>query len=569
VVREETEVDLMSGEPISLGMVRTIRREAKRHKARVVWGEDGLLRLYFESGRKLTARSEDDAREIREAMESGEVNPPAFKKPYRVETWFERDRKSIVVYDANDREIAEWWDDDVDVMVESGYFDTSGFIMGREARKGRLEDSVLGYVKELGLDMPAGLDRAAKMRRVAAKRQGKNPPDHPIHLSSAPHWGYTMGELAAATRHLKSLQLHFTPEEIERETKISPLIQSSILRGGSVYSGAPEALSKMYHEKVSQNNPPLPASALMDISTAKTVVREVDSGARTPRPALSQADDLLDRGLQKLRGSHLGNVDWSNPPKRWRYEDARGVKREGIFLDFRDYGGTDVTYFFRRDDGAVDLVSGSRLKLASPIYEKENPPGALSTSEKVLLSAFKAQGRLSMRDIPGHYSESVADLVGRNLIRPVPGMKWRWELTPAGRREKENPPEWGTMELHRGMKVIGTARLPERVVQHKGWQSITYSGKRYQLFGGVRGGYFINLGRPITRQSLPEFFEKENPPATEVYRNIIEIRAEKKNGERFVHKFGRGSSIYGLPNGNILIASRSGKKLWKNFNTKG
>jgi len=28
---------------------------------------------------------------------------PSFKKPYRVETWFERDRSSIVVYDADDR----------------------------------------------------------------------------------------------------------------------------------------------------------------------------------------------------------------------------------------------------------------------------------------------------------------------------------------------------------------------------------------------------------------------------------------------------------------------------------
>jgi hypothetical protein len=126
-----------------------------------------------------------------------------------------------------------------------------------------------------------------------------------------------------------------------------------------------------------------------------------------------------------------------------------------------------------------------------------NPPDALSATERILLSAFKAQGRLSMRDIPGHYSEGVATLVGRNLIRPVPGMKWTWELTPAGRKEKENP------------------------------------------------------------------------PAVEVYRNIVEIRAEKKNGERFVHKFSRGSSIYGLPNGNILIASRSGKKLWKNFKTEG
>jgi hypothetical protein len=505
-----------------------------------------------------------------------------FKKPYRVKTWFERDRSSIVVYDANDREIAEWWDDDVQDMFESGYF-TSG--KGERA----LADSVLGYVKEKGLDMPTGLDRAAKMRRVAAKRQGKNPP----------HWRYTMGELAAATRHLKSLQLHFTPEDIEIATGISPLIQSSMLRGGSVYSGAPEALSKMYHEKVLQNNPggdvhldidigshnaakgartsvnpprlmyhlpyryevqftehgedfgeplkfisesdvsefmrkypfmkmksmrklspdisieknpPLPASALMDISTAKTVVREVDSGAREPRPALSQADTLLDRGLQKLRGSHLGNVDWSNPPRRWRYEDARGVKREGVFIDFADYGGTDVTYFFRRDDGAVDLVSGSRLKLASPIYEKENPPVQIISSEPSKTDSSK---------MVLHYK----------LTSPMDSVK----------------------DVERILLTL-----------YPGWRAVAHASLREGTHPGVRHAYSVTLAR--SRKNPPS---GNNPPATEVYRNIIEIRAEKKNGERFVHKFSRGSSIYGLPNGNILIASRSGKKLWKNFNTKG
>jgi hypothetical protein len=398
-----------------------------------------------------------------------------FAKPYRVETWFERDRSSIVVYDADDREIAEWWDDDVQDMFESGYFTP-----GRGERV--LADSVLAYIEEMKLDKPARLPYAKEtLTKAMGKWPKKNPPRLMYHLpyryevqftehgklfgeplkfiseqavsdfmksypkmkmkwmkklspdisveKNPPHWGYTMGELAAATRHLKSLQLHFTPEEIQRETGIAPQIQASMLRGGSVYSGAPEALSKMYHEKVSQNNPgdvhldidigshnaarggrtrvnppleilsdkiegkyrilhyrvtiqlkgskdverilqtlypawrvvshyslragaypgiahaygvqmemknrknpPLPASALMDISTAKTVVREVDSGARPPRPALSQADDLLDRGLQKLRGSHLGNVDWSNPPATEVYRnivEIKAVKPDG------------------------------------------------------------------------------------------------------------------------------------------------------------------------------------------------------------------------------------------------
>ncbi len=53
---------------------------------------------------------------------------------------------------------------------------------------------------------------------------------------------------------------------------------------------------------------------------------------------------------------------------RWKYEDAAGVEREGTFEKFTDLGGTDVTYFFRRDDGKLDLVSGSRLKRAERIW---------------------------------------------------------------------------------------------------------------------------------------------------------------------------------------------------------
>lgn len=52
--------------------------------------------------------------------------------------------------------------------------------------------------------------------------------------------------------------------------------------------------------------------------------------------------------------------------QHWTYEDAAGVRREGVFRGYTDFGGTDVTYRFRRLDGSrtVDLVSGPRLKAA-------------------------------------------------------------------------------------------------------------------------------------------------------------------------------------------------------------
>jgi hypothetical protein len=39
----------------------------------------------------------------------------------------------------------------------------------------------------------------------------------------------------------------------------------------------------------------------------------------------------------------------------------------------------------------------------------------------------------------------------------------------------------------------------DRVVrQHSGWQSAHYKGKRYQVFGGVRVPFFIDLLNPIS-----------------------------------------------------------------------
>lgn len=68
----------------------------------------------------------------------------------------------------------------------------------------------------------------------------------------------------------------------------------------------------------------------------------------------------------------------------WEYPDATDVTRRGIMLGFSDCGGTDVTYKFHRlddcgepityDNGGrcVDMVSGSRLKLARNITVKGN-----------------------------------------------------------------------------------------------------------------------------------------------------------------------------------------------------
>lgn len=78
------------------------------------------------------------------------------KVPHRdeceVSTWFERGSGSITVsLKDGGRQIVGWVDSDIDDMVEGGFFDTSGFVMGTCLRPGRLESSVLDYCVEVGL----------------------------------------------------------------------------------------------------------------------------------------------------------------------------------------------------------------------------------------------------------------------------------------------------------------------------------------------------------------------------------------------------------------------------------
>jgi len=61
-----------------------------------------------------------------------------------------------------------------------------------------------------------------------------------------------------------------------------------------------------------------------------------------------------------------GTAQWLKAKRgspRWQWQDARGVWQEGFMEKFLDHGGSDVTYFMRRDPcGTLDLVSGSRCK---------------------------------------------------------------------------------------------------------------------------------------------------------------------------------------------------------------
>lgn len=89
-----------------------------------------------------------------------EKNPKrrsTFKSPFTVDVWLERGEGKISVDDARGHEIAFWDTEGIEGMIQDGYFDASGFIMGREVRPGRLEQSVLNYLKNMGVITKAEL----------------------------------------------------------------------------------------------------------------------------------------------------------------------------------------------------------------------------------------------------------------------------------------------------------------------------------------------------------------------------------------------------------------------------
>lgn len=69
------------------------------------------------------------------------------KRHYEVDIWSERDRASIVVYDNKGEVVAEYWDEEVEDMVESGFF------VGNRGKKA-LAESVLEYLEYIKIIKP-------------------------------------------------------------------------------------------------------------------------------------------------------------------------------------------------------------------------------------------------------------------------------------------------------------------------------------------------------------------------------------------------------------------------------
>lgn len=58
----------------------------------------------------------------------------------RVETWFERDRSSVILYNENEKTLFELWDEDVAQAVEDGFLDPKDY-----------KSSMIKYAKHLGI----------------------------------------------------------------------------------------------------------------------------------------------------------------------------------------------------------------------------------------------------------------------------------------------------------------------------------------------------------------------------------------------------------------------------------
>ena len=62
----------------------------------------------------------------------------------KLNTWFERNRSFIGLETTDGETIADWWDEDVHAMFESGYFVSN-------KGQSRLHQSVVEYANEMGI----------------------------------------------------------------------------------------------------------------------------------------------------------------------------------------------------------------------------------------------------------------------------------------------------------------------------------------------------------------------------------------------------------------------------------
>lgn len=283
-----------------------------------------------------------------------------------------------------------------------------------------------------------------------------------------------------------------------------------------------------------------------------------------------------------LQGSGLGIHKSPNEPKSaYRITHQRtGLRIGNVVFDTLGNAKVAVVRLVKQFDWNLSKEEMMKTKNERADWIRkmdrdvhENPPRSkriysmeLTSEEKILLTAFRFHERLGMENIPGYLSDAIVELEGKGLIVRLRGSGKTpsgpaWEITPKGRKvsSRKNPP----LSWDRSVGDIADARgiLNDAV---------------YDL-EKVKGSYeiLIKLGRVnrllsdamtyLHKSHLSDFTFEHNPPMREVYRDILEIKARKKDGRLYRHAFKPGSTIFGLPDGSLVVKSRKGKKLWKNF----
>lgn len=121
--------------------------------AAYAWLETGLYDNSEESAQAWL----DANKRLREKREDNPMKH--FRPPFHVDFHSERGEVSIYVTDADDNEVWYGNDETVRELIEDGFIDAKGFIMGRNARPEVLERSVISYLRSVGVipeDEPRG-----------------------------------------------------------------------------------------------------------------------------------------------------------------------------------------------------------------------------------------------------------------------------------------------------------------------------------------------------------------------------------------------------------------------------
>lgn len=143
------------------------------------------------------------------------------------------------------------------------------------------------------------------------------------------------------------------------------------------------------------------------------------------------------------------------------------------------------------------------------------------------------------------------------------------------RRRKKNP-----IAVYNPRK---RKKNPGRGRQHPGYKGAgieterkDFAYKRYlvkwnhfqDLFYISKEGHHIGSAKTVAeaRKIIDEIAFEKNPQGVSLPMRSVEIRYLRSNGSHrgkwFSHKYGNTVTLIGLPNGNVLIKSNTGKKLW-------